>query len=94
MKYLLLLLSLLVSSCTCTAGTNTRSPTIAVTKLSCYGGICCWPYQHHKDVHGDHFMVCADQSPDIMGIEPHNTSYDTNGYDSLRVSVKTYFLNP
>jgi hypothetical protein len=93
MKYLLLILSLLVNSCTCISGTNTRSPTIAVKKLSCYGGTCCFPYLHHKDVKGYHFMLCADQSPDIMGIEPHSF-YDTNGYDSLRVSVKTYFLNP
>jgi hypothetical protein len=91
MKKLLALL-LLCCSCTCSVS-NGVSPTIAAGKLSCYGGTCCWPYKHHREVHGYHFMLCADQSPDMMGITPNHT-YDNNGYDSWRVSVKEYFLYP
>jgi hypothetical protein len=70
-----------------------NSATIANGKFSCYGGICCWPYLHHREVKEYHFMFCADQSSDIMGIV-QNSPYDSNGYNSLRISTKAYFLHP
>lgn len=91
MKKLLALL-FLCCSCTCTVS-NGISPTIAVGKLSCYGGICCWPYLHNSDMKDYHFMLCVDQAPDIIGIEP-NSPYDNNGHDSIQLSTKTYFLHP
>ena len=82
---------LIIFCCSCTFTPSTKkkiSPTIATGQFSCYGGICCWPYLHHKDVKGYNIMICTDQCSDIMGIVPNRN------YDSFRVSLKTYFLNP
>jgi hypothetical protein len=88
--------SLLVLCLACTPKIilkNGDSPTIVSGGFSCYGGNCCWPYKHHREVKDYHLMLCTDQAADLMPVYP-DSQYDNNGYDSFRVSVKTYFLHP
>jgi len=87
-KYLALLMCLFLLSCmpSCTwsytAGGNGRSATIASGKFSCYGGQCCWPYLHHREVKDYHLMICS-----------HET-INKDGWNSANISLKSYFMYP
>ena len=79
MKYVTLLLCL---SCAPHVTFLNKSPVVAAGSVSCYNGNCCWPYKHHHEVKGYHFMLCTHET-----LRP-------DGWHSADLSVKSYFLNP
>ena len=65
MKYLIFL-SILFCSCVPKYSIREKDKAVVITNqsgsVSCLAGHgCCFPYRHHKDIHGCTVMVCIDE---------------------------------